>query len=130
MDYQIPACADLKRFTDLLDKKDGLFIKDLPVGIVLLLVLGDGSTIRLAVMDPYKSEVKLRIYGSKDLDGEYDGILEGSSFGGSMLKTGWISTGLCLEIIVPATKTRIKAWIKAIAFVTATSDVPENQSVN
>ena len=124
---KVPACADLERFTRLIGEQKGLSVKELTAGTILRLEAKSGAVLTLIITDPTKAEARLQIEGSRDIDGEYMGTVSGSTFGGSFIKIGWISDGMCLEFYVPSTKSVIKSWIKSVYIVEIT---PISKSVN
>jgi len=78
---------------------EGVLITDLVVGDVLE-VQTRSSLYTLEVVDPGKKLVRVTSTNEKYADlGEC--VLQGSNFGGSMLKLSWICGGTWLELIRP-----------------------------
>ena len=78
---------------------EGVFIKDLEVGDVLE-VQTNNSLYTLEVVDPVKKLV--RVTSTNEAFADYgECTLQGSNFGGSMLKLGWICGGTWMELIRP-----------------------------
>ncbi len=94
----VPATADLSRFDDAVKRTGGIFIKDIPANTGLEIRAGK-DVFTLLVVDPAAGKLKIR--GSEYLPELKDGTLNGSTFGGSMLKAGYIGAGMCLEVVIP-----------------------------
>jgi len=76
---------------------EGVNIKDLTVGDVLV-VQTENSVYELEVVDPLKRLVRVTSDNPKCSNlGEC--VLQGSNFGGSMLKLGWVCGGTWMELI-------------------------------
>ena len=123
----IPAGADLEKFA-LLSEDNGLFVKNLPVSTLIQLESIDGAILQLTVLDSLTGRARLNIKNSLNVDGDHEGIVSGSTFGGSMIKVGWIGTGMCLEFNVFEEKRLVmRAWIKSISVVMFT---PKGEQAN
>lgn len=77
------------------EKDGGVFLQDIPNGHVVE-VHTRTSVYTIAVMDKEKNKVVIQDNG-KHLQQPTVGYLHGSTFGGSMIKVGWIGVGMHLE---------------------------------
>ena len=115
-----PAAADLSRFDDVVQGTGGVFIKDIPANTILQIDVADAV---FTVMVVAPAGRKLRIQSSQYIPELTDAILSGSTFGGCMLKEGWIGVGMFLEIFIPGRELpRITtAMVQKISIVTSGS---------
>lgn len=78
------------------EKDGGVFLQDIPNGHIVE-VHTRNSVYVIAVIDKEKGKVAIQGNG-KHLQQPTVGYLQGSTFGGSMLKVGWIGIGMHLEV--------------------------------
>ena len=94
----VPEVSDLEKFAEIVERTRGLFIKDIPAGTVLQIDAAD-EVFTVLVVDPAQKMIRVR--GSQFLPELTDAILSGSTFGGCMLKEGWLGIGMFLEFFLP-----------------------------
>lgn len=113
----VPNVADLSKFGEIVERTRGVFIKDVPANTILQIDAAD-AVFTIVVVDP--AERKIKVQGSQYLPELTDAILTGSTFGGCMLKQGWIGIGMFLEILIPSRELpRITtSVVKTISIVT------------
>lgn len=85
---------NLRKFVEAVQKGDGFEVKQLPENTLLELVTKHDHRYTVLVTNPEKGEVVLFGEGVKELREPQLFILQGSTFGGSAVKIGWIGTGL------------------------------------
>ena len=90
--------ADLAKCDDCIRRNSGIFVKDIPANTIIQIDAAD-AVFTVLVVDP--ADRKIRIKGSQYLPELTDAVLTGSTFGGCMLKEGWIGVGMQLEILIP-----------------------------
>lgn len=76
----------------------GVFIDTLPVGTVVQAIT-ETSTYTVTIVDPTKRIVTIEDPNFFFIPQEV--ILNGSTWGGSMIRAGWIGRGMYMEIIRP-----------------------------
>ena len=108
----MPAIADISKFDEVVKQTRGIFIKDVPATTILE-VRTLNSTYTMVVVDSFEKKVKVR--GGQFIPELTDAILSGSTFGGCMLKEGWIGIGMSLEIFIPG---RELPWLTTSAVQT------------
>ena len=85
---------------------EGVFIGDLKVGDVLE-VQTNNSLYTLEVVDPDKKLV--RVTSTNEAFADYgECTLQGSNFGGSCLKLGWVCGGTWMELIRPTKNDQLR----------------------
>ena len=116
----VPEAADISKFDDVVQRTQGISIKDIPANTVLQIDVND-AIFTVLVVDP--AGRKIRIQGSQYIPELTEAILSGSTFGGCMLKEGWICVGMFLEIFIPGRELpRITtAMVQKISIVTSGS---------
>jgi hypothetical protein len=87
----------LEAFARVCDGRSGVAIDSLDVGSELVVRTG-ASDYRLLVLDPRRQRVLVE--GGRFLPEPVEGVLQGASGVGSLVKNGWISVGLRLELVV------------------------------
>lgn len=115
----IPKIATLDGFTEAVEKNDGLYVSSLPASITLLIET-QNSHYQLVILDPIRMSVRVSSYDSKVVREPFNGIINGSTFGGSMIKLGWIGVGMCLEIHMANGRTLTTSPTKKISLVSFT----------
>lgn len=91
----VPRRATLDGFTAEVDARGGLRITDLD-SITPLLVRTENTVYSITVLEPCGSQILVQ--GGAFFPEATLARFEGSSFGGSLLKQGWIGRGLRMEI--------------------------------
>ncbi len=74
---------------------DGIGLIDVDAAFTTLVVRTDNSVYRLAILKPHAREVLVQ--GGQFFPERTRACLNGSTFGGSCLKIGWVGLGLHLE---------------------------------
>ena len=100
MDYEIiafPPCRSLAGFAFEPGCDEGLAVDSVEPGTTLI-VHTDNSTYRLEVLDGPRHRVLVE--GGAMFPDAVPAVLQGASAGGSLLKIGWIGSGLRLELFV------------------------------
>ena len=117
----VPEAADITKFDDVVQRTQGVLIKDIPANTVLQIDVKDAIFTVLVVDDPIRKMIKVQ--GSQYIPELTDATLSGSTFGGSMLKEGWIGIGMFLEILIPGRELpRITtSMVQTISIVTSGS---------
>jgi frataxin-like iron-binding protein CyaY len=95
---------EIKARMDKSDADGGVFLKRLKAGDVLT-VDTRNSTYILEVVDPEKWVVNIQ--GGIRFPESTEVTINGSTWGGSMLKIGFVGNGMCLEIRIPSEKHRL-----------------------
>lgn len=122
----VPKIATLEGFAEAVEKNDGLAINSLPLGTVLLLET-QHSHYRLTILNPNTREVIISSEDSKVIRDSVKGILNGSTFGGSMIRNGWINTGRRLEVRFSNGSFITTSLVKSISLI---SPVPQGNLPN
>lgn len=86
---------------------NGIDVHQLKPG-TLLLVVTKNSLYKIARCER-RDEVY--VHGGKFITTPKRGLFTGSTFGGSMIKVGWIGYGMQMEIFFPDEKARIKTSV-------------------
>ena len=94
----VPKVATLDGFADTVAKNEGIGLQELGAGKVLI-VETDNGTYTIEVLNP--AERTVRVVGGEHFPNPEICILSGSTFGGSMLKMGWIGMGMHMEFHRP-----------------------------
>jgi len=115
----VPKIATLDGFIEAVEKNNGLDVSSLPAGTTLLIETRN-SHYQLIILDPAKRSVKVSSFDSKVIRKQLDGIMNGSTFRGSMIKLGWIGVGMCLEIHMADGRTLTTSMVKKISLVSFT----------
>lgn len=89
----VPRAATLGGFVAASSAADGISLRDLDP-LTTLLVRTCNSRYRIVI----SQNTTVFVQGGQFFPDMTDARLEGSSFGGSFLKVGWIGIGLCMEI--------------------------------
>lgn len=89
----VPRAATMDGFVDASTAADGLSLRDLEP-LTTLLVRTCNSHYRIVI----SRNTAVFVQGGRFFPETTHARLEGSSFGGSLLKMGWIGVGLCMEI--------------------------------
>jgi hypothetical protein len=92
VDHLDPRLADAIKQSEI---DGGLFLKNLSAGDRFD-VHTQNSVYRVEVTDPQKNRVKIK--GGNHLPEETDATISGSTWGGSMLKMGFVGMGMRLEV--------------------------------
>jgi hypothetical protein len=93
---------------------NGINVHKLKPG-TLLLVATKNSLYKIAKCDKIDEVI---IQGGKHIPEPCFGLFTGSTFGGSMIKLGWIGRGMFMEIFFPDQKAKIKtSFVKAVRIV-------------
>ena len=116
-----PKLPTLQNLTMWFSELRGVLIKDIPANTVLQIDVKDAIFTVLVVDDPIRKMIKVQ--GSQYIPELTDATLSGSTFGGSMLKEGWIGIGMFLEILIPGRELpRITtSMVQTISIVTSGS---------
>lgn len=93
----VPRCSTVEGFALEAGATDGVAIESLDTGTVVILRTNN-SEYRLTVLDEVRRTVLVK--GGLVLQEATLACLQGSSAGGSFLKTGWIGLGLRVELTV------------------------------
>lgn len=89
----IPRAATIDGFVAASSAGDGVSVRDLEP-LTTLHVRTCNSHYRIVI----SQQTAVFVQGGRFFPETTDARLEGSSFGGSFLKIGWIGVGLCMEI--------------------------------
>lgn len=87
----------IRELVDEQEREGGICIDNLAVGTKIE-VRTKNSLYVLTVVDPAKQIVK--VIGGKHLPEEIEVIFQGSTFGGSILKPGWIGHEMYMEMTI------------------------------
>ena len=90
----VPRHRTLDGFVEAASQADGVGLTDVDV-FTTLVVQTDNSVYQITVLQPYRREVYVQ--GGAFFQERTRACLNGSSFGGSCLKLGWVGIGLHLE---------------------------------
>jgi len=93
--YLVPGCCTLDGFADDTRRREGMAITQL-AALSKLCVRTQNTRYQIILLD--SSESKVLIQGGLFLPEFTEAILCGSSFGGSLLKSGWIGIDMRMEI--------------------------------
>lgn len=91
----IPRYCSLDGFTKLSESLEGVALGAL-AGFDMICARTLNSDYRLFLLDPQKGRVLVQ--GGRFFVEPVEAVVSGSSFGGCMLKVGWVGIGLCMEI--------------------------------
>jgi hypothetical protein len=89
----VPRAATIEGFVAASSASDGLSLRDLEP-LTTLHVRTCNSHYRIVI----SHQTAIYVQGGRFFPESTGARLEGSSFGGSLLKMGWIGVGLCMEI--------------------------------
>lgn len=96
MQYAVPRHCMLEGFTEAAAATDGLCLQNLSAhDLIIFRTLN--SEYRLLVLDPLAHRV--RVQGGGLFTEPTEAVLRGASYGGSMIRLGWICTGMQIEFI-------------------------------
>ncbi len=103
--FTVPGYCLLEGFAALGEATTGLDLRRLSVRDVIRLRTLN-SEYRIVLLDPVRGRVKVQ--GGSFFTEPTEAVIEGSSFGGALLKVGWIGIGLQLEFVYdpPAGRTQ------------------------
>lgn len=90
----VPRAATIEGFVEASSATDGIHLRDLEP-LTTLHVRTCNSHYRIVI----SRETAVFVEGGRFFHEATDARVEGSSFGGSFLKLGWIGVGLCMEIL-------------------------------
>lgn len=90
-----PAAATLDGFTRSIRQTQGIDLGELPA-ISHLLVRTENTLYRIVVVSPHAAEILVE--GGRFFPSRTRARLDGSSFGGALLKLAWVGVGLRMEI--------------------------------
>ena len=91
----VPRQRTLDGFVEAVSRDDGLGLTDVDA-LTTLVVQTENSVYRITVLQPYRREVLVQ--GGVFFVVRTRACLNGSSFGGSCLKLGWVGVGLRMEL--------------------------------
>lgn len=115
--------ATLENFLQAVNKTAGVFLREIGAGRELF-VRTENSEYYIYIIDP--EEGKVRVRGGKHFPEPTECVFNGSTFGGSMLKTKWVGTGMCLEFFKDG-RYITTTFVQSIGLVTGT---PPSNSVH
>lgn len=90
-----PAAATLDGFTRSIRQTHGIDLAELPA-ISHLLVRTENTLYRIVVLSPHAADILVE--GGRFFPSRTTARLDGSSFGGALLKLAWVGVGLRMEI--------------------------------
>lgn len=90
---------NIKEGMEHIDKEGGLEIEQLEPNTLINLTTQSGSEYQILVVDPQKHRVILKGTSPRFKEPQ-EGVLMGSTFGGSTLKVGFLGNGVHLEIFL------------------------------
>ena len=91
----VPRCSTLDGFAEEISLRGGVNITGLEP-ITPLIVRTENTVYRIMVLEPYR--FRILVQGGSYFPEATPAHLQGSGFGGSLLKQGWIGQGLRMEI--------------------------------
>ena len=91
----VPRHRTLDGFVEAVSRAEGLGLTDVDA-FTTLVVQTENSVYRITVLQPYRREVLVE--GGPFFAVRTRACLNGSSFGGSCLKLGWVGVGLRMEL--------------------------------
>lgn len=95
--HEIPRCGTLEGLTDISRSLKGVDVATLaPFDTIVVRTVN--SNYRMFLLDPETGRALLD--GGRQITEAVEGRVVGSSFGGSILRTGWIGVGLRMEACV------------------------------
>lgn len=109
---EVPRCCTAEGFAEEGGCSTGVAISTLAAG-TRLLVRTRRSDYRVVVLDGPRHRVLVQ--GGRLLPEAVEAVLQGSSLGGSFVKTGWIGVGLRLELILDRRRI-VTSSVKSIEF--------------
>jgi hypothetical protein len=93
--HAIPLCSSLERLTEISPSLDGVVLKTLGT-VDTICVRTRNSNYRIFLLEP--TEGRALVEGGRRFVEPVEATVSGSTFGGSVLKMGWIGMGLRIEI--------------------------------
>ncbi|OGN08919.1 MAG: hypothetical protein A3J46_02570 [Candidatus Yanofskybacteria bacterium RIFCSPHIGHO2_02_FULL_41_11] len=112
----IPSIATLDGFIEAVKKNDGLGVNSLPIGTTLLIET-ENSHYQLIILNPDTRSVIISSSDSKFIQQPTNGVLNGSTFGGRWLRSGWIGVGMRIEICLDNGTTLTTSKVEKISLV-------------
>ena len=93
--HAIPLCCSLERLTEISPSLDGVELKTL-APLDTICVRTRNSNYRIFLLEPMKG--RALVEGGRRFVEPVEATVSGSTFGGSVLRMGWIGMGLRIEI--------------------------------
>ena len=110
-DIAVPRCCTLNGFAEEATRANGVDLTTLQP-ITRLLVRTENSLYRVTIRDPQQRAVLVQ--GGTFFPESTNASLNGSSFGGSLLKIAWIGIGLHMEFVSDGTRI-VTSRVRSIA---------------
>ena len=116
----VPRHRTLDGFVDAVSQADGIGLTDVDA-LTTLMVQTDNSVYQITILQPHTREVFVQ--GGAFFPERTRACLNGSSFGGSCLKLGWVGIGLHMEFHAED-QWVITSHVRAIAVAPSAQGLP------
>lgn len=106
--FAVPKPYLLDGFTELNASSSGVNLHQMGVND-LIHIQTQNSEYRVLLLDPI--ELRVRVQGGNFFAEPTEAIIRGATVGGSMLKMGWISVGLQIELVYYSARDRTQSLV-------------------
>jgi hypothetical protein len=106
--FTVPRLCSLEGFAELNASSGGVDLRRLAVNDAIQLRT-ENSDYRIVLLNPM--ELRVRVQGGSFFAEPTEAIIRGATVGGAMLKIGWISIGLQVELIYYPARDRMESLV-------------------